>query len=91
VQSHATGEEAGRVTITITTDGFSVSDNGPGVAPDLAARLFEPFTTNRAAGTGLGLHLAKAIAEAHGAVIRLDQEHRPGARFVLSGLAPASG
>ncbi len=88
VQSHDTGDAEGRVTITITADGFTVTDNGPGVAPELAARLFEPFTTNRAAGTGLGLHLAKAIAEAHGAHIRLDQEHRPGARFVLSGLKP---
>jgi len=91
VQGHDTGDADGRVAIAITADGFTVTDNGPGVTPDLAARLFEPFTTNRAAGTGLGLHLAKAIAEAHGAQIRLDQQHHPGARFVLSGLAPASG
>lgn len=91
VQGHDTGEVGGRVTITIAADGFAVSDNGPGVAAELAARLFEPFTTNRAAGTGLGLHLAKAVAEAHGAHIRLDQEYRGGARFVLSGLAPVVG
>lgn len=92
-QSRATsegiGDTEGRVTIVITTDGFTVTDNGPGVAPELAARLFEPFTTNRTAGTGLGLHLAKAIAEAHGAHIRLDADHRPGARFVFAGLKPA--
>lgn len=87
VQGHDTGDADGRVDIAITADGFTVTDNGPGVAAELAARLFEPFTTNRAAGTGLGLHLAKAIAEAHGAHIRLDTGHRPGARFVLSGLA----
>jgi len=91
VQGHDTGDAGGRVCITITTDGFAVSDNGPGVAAELAARLFEPFTTNRVAGTGLGLHLAKAVAEAHGARIRLDQEHRGGARFVLSGLSPVRG
>lgn len=86
VQGHATGDEGGRVEVAVLADGFAVSDNGPGVEPALAARLFEPFTTNRAAGTGLGLHLAKAIAEAHGAQLRLDAAHRPGARFVLSGL-----
>jgi signal transduction histidine kinase len=91
VQGNDTSDDGGRVTITINADGFAISDNGPGVAPEVAARLFEPFTTNRAAGTGLGLHLAKAVAEAHGARIRLDQEHRGGARFVLSGLAPVGG
>lgn len=92
-QSRVTSDDAsdteGRVIIVITTDGFTVTDNGPGVAPELAARLFEPFTTNRTAGTGLGLHLAKAIAEAHGAHIRLDTEHRSGARFMFGGLKPA--
>ena len=77
----------GVVTISLQADGLCVSDNGPGVEPTLAARLFEPFTTNRAAGTGLGLHLAKSIAEAHGAILRLDSTHTPGASFVLSGLS----
>lgn len=90
VQGHDHGDAQGRVEIGILPDGFSVTDNGPGVAPAVAERLFEPFTTTRAAGTGLGLHLAKAIAEAHGARLHLDQTHRPGARFVLSGL-PATG
>ncbi len=80
-------ENQGVVTIVLQADGLRVSDNGPGVDPALAARLFEPFTTNRAAGTGLGLHLAKAIAEAHGATLRLDSAHKPGASFVLSGLS----
>ena len=80
-------ENQGVVTIALQADGLRVSDNGPGVDPTLAARLFEPFTTNRAAGTGLGLHLAKSIAEAHGAVLCLDSAHKPGASFVLSGLS----
>jgi signal transduction histidine kinase len=90
VQGHDTGDADGRVEVAITADGFAVGDNGPGVPPDIAARLFEPFTTTRTAGTGLGLHLARAIAEAHGACIRLDHDHRPGARFVLSGLSPVA-
>jgi signal transduction histidine kinase len=90
VQTMKPENHQGVVTIALQADGLRVSDNGPGVDPTLAARLFEPFTTNRAAGTGLGLHLAKSIAEAHGAVLRLDSTHKPGASFVLSGLSAAT-
>ena len=90
VQIIKTENYHGRVIIALQVDGLRVSDNGPGVEPTLASRLFEPFTTNRTAGTGLGLHLAKSIAEAHGAVLRLDSAHQPGASFVLSGLSPVT-
>jgi signal transduction histidine kinase len=90
VQTMKSENHQGIVTIALQADGLRVSDNGPGVDPKLAARLFEPFMTNRAAGTGLGLHLAKSIAEAHGAVLRLDSAHKPGASFALSGLNAAA-
>ncbi len=41
------------------------SDNGPGVAPEIAARLFEPYATTKAHGTGLGLAIAQRIAIEH--------------------------
>ncbi|WP_028239442.1 sensor histidine kinase [Stutzerimonas azotifigens] len=42
-----------------------VSDNGPGVAPAIRARLGEPFFTTRQTGTGLGLAVVQAVARAH--------------------------
>lgn len=42
-----------------------VSDDGPGVAPEIAPRIFEPLVTSRKSGTGLGLALAARIAQAH--------------------------
>ncbi len=43
-----------------------VVDNGPGVDSELLEKIFEPFYTSRAKGTGLGLAVVRAIAEAHG-------------------------
>ena len=45
---------------------LTVEDSGPGVSPDLAERLFEPFVTGRPDGTGLGLAIARELADAHG-------------------------
>jgi len=62
---------AGEVHIAVTRKGrdaqLLLSDNGPGIAPADAERLFEPFfTTHRASGgTGLGLSIARALIEAH--------------------------
>jgi len=58
----------------------AVDDDGPGVAPDAADRIFEPFFSTRgAAGAGLGLHRARRIAEQHDGELA----HAGGARFVL--------
>lgn len=43
-----------------------VSDDGPGVADDVRARVFDAFFTTRPQGTGLGLAVVKAVADAHG-------------------------
>ncbi|MDE0903781.1 MAG: sensor histidine kinase [Planctomycetota bacterium] len=65
---------------------FSVEDSGPGVAPDVAHRVFEPFFTTRAEGTGLGLALVRSIAELHGGHLQLDPNPSPlgGACFHFS-------
>jgi two-component system, LuxR family, sensor kinase FixL len=47
-----------------------VTDTGPGIAPEAAARLFDPFYTTRAHGMGMGLSISRTIVEAHGGSIR---------------------
>ncbi len=48
---------------------FTVIDAGPGVAPEVAARLFTPFFTTRAEGMGLGLSLCRTVIEQHGGTL----------------------
>ncbi len=53
--------------------GVDVIDAGPGLSPELAARVFERFyTTDRAQGLGLGLSIVAAVAEAHGGSVRVE-------------------
>jgi signal transduction histidine kinase len=60
-----------------------VRDTGPGVTADARARLFEPFFTTRAEGTGLGLALCREIVRQHGGSIELADGKGPGAEFVI--------
>jgi signal transduction histidine kinase len=59
-----------------------VEDDGPGVPPDLRARLFSPFSTGRESGTGLGLYISRSLAEEAGGALDLLAEG-PGGRFRL--------
>ncbi len=61
---------------------LGVADDGEGVPQALRGRLFEPFGTGRADGTGLGLALAREVAIAHGGELR-HEAGTPGARFIL--------
>ena len=60
-----------------------VTDNGTGIPPDIAQRIFDPLFTTKAAGkgTGIGLALCHRIVAAHGGEIELDQGYTDGARF----------
>ena len=58
-------------------------DNGPGIPPEQADRVFEPYVTTKAKGTGLGLAIVRKIIEEHGGTIKLDTGHQGGAGFVI--------
>ena len=62
-----------------------VADQGPGIAPDARASLFEPFEKGRAStGTGIGLAICRSVVEAHGGSIRVEDQEPCGARFVFT-------
>lgn len=58
-----------------------VSDNGPGIAPEIQDALFTPFVTTKHKGTGLGLATVRKLADAHGGKIELVSTGGAGARF----------
>ncbi len=64
---------------------LTVSDTGPGMSPDVQARVFEPFfTTKGAEGTGLGLAMVFATVQRHRGTISLETAPGRGATFTLS-------
>jgi len=54
-----------------------IADNGPGIHPDHRERIFRPFFTTKAKGTGLGLWISKRIVDNHRGCIRLRSKHHP--------------
>jgi PAS domain S-box-containing protein len=62
----------------------SICDNGPGLSPEQAQRIFDPFYTTKTKGTGLGMAIAKRIVEAHGGRIAVGSGTGRGAELVVT-------
>ena len=74
------GTSSERLQLPISVE---IKDDGPGVAPDVADHLFEPFVTSKPRGTGLGLALVAKIVHDHGGVVA-HVPGEPGAIFKVS-------
>ncbi|MBC7368160.1 MAG: cyclic nucleotide-binding domain-containing protein [Undibacterium sp.] len=79
----------GTVTLRFVADGgalrIEVEDNGKGIAPEIAQKLFEPFATHgKTHGTGLGLSICRKIVEDHGGRIWAHSEPGRGALFCFT-------
>ena len=82
------GRQDGRISLVVSTEHdeavIAVTDNGCGMAPEVAQRIWEPFfTTKGEEGTGVGLDVARSIIEAHGGSIHCDTAPGQGARFTI--------
>jgi two-component system NtrC family sensor kinase len=79
----------GTVRVDVHRDGdsvvTSVSDDGPGISPEVRDRIFEPFFTTKrlSGGTGLGLSVSLGIAQSHGGTLSVSSEPGAGATFTL--------
>jgi two-component system sensor kinase FixL len=75
-----------RLTITVERVGpelaeIQVADTGPGISPEIADQLFQPFITTKRNGMGVGLSISRTIVEAHGGQIRAERNEEGGATF----------
>lgn len=81
-------ETGGAITIRAGKDGdyvtVTVSDNGPGIAADELRKIFDPFFTLRAEGTGLGLTIVHRIIDAHDGHIRVESTRGKGTTFTVT-------
>jgi two-component system NtrC family sensor kinase len=88
-QAVASTARSGRIRVTARRwlDGVAVSvaDDGPGMPPDIASRVFEPFfsTKPEGEGTGLGLSICQGIVKEHGGRITVDTSPGAGATFTV--------
>src|SRR5215472_14470207 len=77
----------GTITVSVRTAGdflrIGVRDTGPGIPPQLAEKIFEPFQSQFDGGTGLGLAIVYQIVRAHGAKIFVQSAPGRGAEFIL--------
>jgi two-component system, NtrC family, sensor histidine kinase HydH len=62
---------------------LAVNDSGCGIVPEMSGRLFTPFASTKATGTGLGLSLSRRIVEEHGGHVTAENRPEGGASFTI--------
>jgi len=79
--------EGGELILCVTRDEheacIDVIDTGKGISPDAAAKIFQAYYSTKRGGTGLGLAMAKRIAEEHGGALNVTSEIGKGSDFTL--------
>jgi len=78
VRTRSTRDADGRATVSI-----SVIDTGPGMTEEVRSRIFEPYFTTKAGGSGLGLPTTRRLIEAHGGRLEVFTEPGKGTAFVV--------
>jgi PAS domain S-box-containing protein len=81
------GVSSSAISITVNTDQeinmahVTIKDSGPGLDAETAKHIFEPFFTTKPTGIGMGLAISRALTEANGGRLWLEQNAEPGATF----------
>jgi signal transduction histidine kinase len=80
-------ERPGRVVVSaeLQADKLAVrvADDGSGMAPEVASKIFQPLFSTKTKGTGLGLAIVQSTIERHGAIVRVESEEQKGTTFVI--------
>ena len=80
--------DGGHVDIHLSTDSATasvvISDDGPGIPVALLNSIFDMHFTTKKTGAGIGLYVARAVAESHGGEIRVDSQLGAGSTFTIS-------
>jgi two-component system sensor kinase FixL len=82
------GRDAPALSVSTRRDGnflvVTVADNGPGIDPEVAEQIFNPFVTTKPKGMGIGLSICRSIVEGHGGRIWTEESSSGGATFVFT-------
>jgi signal transduction histidine kinase len=80
--------QGGTITVQTMMHGghavLAVEDEGRGIPADIRDRIYDPFFTTKAEGTGLGLSVVKRLVEEHRGAIRCEERYGGGTRFEVS-------
>ncbi len=83
VESQAAGRRLVRLAV-VPGASIAVHDSGPGMSPELAGTLFDPFRSTKGPGRGIGLSLARASARRMGGELTVESTPGAGSRFTLT-------